>query len=208
MLRTSLRGAALAASLLFISAPVSAHENRGVGQLTTVVGWLNEPSFAGSVNGVSFRATHDDKGVAGAKLKVDVSFPGAAAPLTLTMDPAFNDVGHYKAHLVPSRPGAYTFRIYGTVDGKPFNQTYKAGQSTFAVVESAKEVEYPEKDPGNDELAALAKQQETRIAALKTEAGKARDAADQARLIAIVALLVGVVGAVLGVRKGRAKISS
>lgn len=204
-MKRSTIGAAIIASLVILGGPATAHEQRAVGPVSTVAGWINEPAFAGSVNGVSFRATQAGRGIAGAALTVDVSFDGAPQPLTLTLEPAFNDVGHYTAALIPTRPGAYTFRITGKLSGRDFDQTYTAGETTFAEVEATGDVEYPEKDPGRDELALLAETQGDRIAALQVASAKARDAADLAKIVAIVALLFGAAGLVLGLRRGRAR---
>jgi hypothetical protein len=204
MKRSLLLGATVLATVALASGPIHAHESRAVGPVTTVVGWVNEPAFAGSVNGVSFRATRGGAGITGATLKADVTFEGAASPLTLTLEPAFNDPGHYKAALVPTRAGAYTFRIYGELAGKDFDQSYTASEETFAIVEATAAVEYPEKDPTRDELAALAQQQTERIDALKAAAAGSQDAANMARILAIVALVIGVAGVALGLRKGKA----
>lgn len=193
-------------SFLFVvslSLPAHAHERRPVGTLTTVVGWINEPTFAGAVNAVSFRATRGEAGVTGAKLRVDVSYEGAPQPLTLPLEPAFNDDGHYKAALVPTRSGIYTFRIYGTLAGKAFDERYTAGEETFSPVEGTGEVEYPEKDPTRDELGLLAKTQGERIVAMQKAATKAQDAADLARILALAALAFGVAGFVVAMRATR-----
>lgn len=202
MFRASMLGA-LVATLLALAPSASAHENRAVGAVEMTVGWLTEPAFAGAVNGVSFRARRGGAAVAVASLKVDVTFAGAAEPLTLTLAPAFRDPGHYEAHLIPTRSGAYTFRIYGRIAGTAFDQTFTSGADTFDPIEAATQIEYPEKDPTRDELAQRAAAQETRIEDLRSIAAKAQDAADLAKVIAIVALVVGLAGVVVGMRRAR-----
>lgn len=189
-----------AASIVLLVAPVSAHEHRDVGRIETVVGWLDEPAFADTVNGVSFRASHDEGPVTGARLKVDVTFGSVADVLTLTLSPA-GDPGQYTASFVPTRAGAYSFRVYGTLDGAAFNQTFASGPKTFDEIESSADLQFPKEDPSRGELADKGVQVDRRIAALKVEVGKAGKRADAA-WIALAGVMVGMIG--LG-RKVRAR---
>lgn len=197
------RCAAIAAATVMLAVPASAHEQRAVGPVRTTVGWLTEPAFAGVVNGVSLRATRDGAGVEGATLKVDVTFADATEPLTLTLSPVFREAGHYQAHLIPTRPGAYTFRIYGRLAGKAFDQRFTSGDDTFDPITSSDAVEYPEQDPTRDQLAQRAAQQEQRIARLQTAADQAQASADLAKALAVVALVLGAAGLFSGIIKAR-----
>lgn len=202
MFRSSLMGA-LVAALLFLGVPAVAHERRAVGRVETSVGWLTEPAFAGAVNGVSFRASRDGAGVTGANLKVDVTFDGAAEPLTLALEPAFRDPGHYEAHLIPTRPGAYTFRIYGRLAGATFDQTFISGEDTFDPIVATSEIEYPAKDPTRDELAQRAAVQEARITSLSKRASDATDGTAVAFWVAIAGVVLGLVSLAVAWRTKR-----
>lgn len=178
-----------AASIALVAAPVAAHENRAVGQTEIVVGWLTEPAFADAVNGVSFRVSDAEGPVTGARLKVDVKFGSEAEVLTLTLSPVFRDPGHYKAEFVPTRAGAYTFHVYGTFDGKAFDQTFTSGPKTFDEITSSADLQFPKKDPSRGELADKAVAVDRRIAALKVRANKAKNKADLAYGVAALALV-------------------
>lgn len=193
-----------AASIILVAAPVSAHEHRGVGHMQTVVGWLDEPAFADTVNGVSFRAAHDEGPITGAKLKADVRFGSEAEVLTLTLNPAVRDPGHYKAEFIPTRAGSYTFRIYGTLDGEAFNQTFTSGPKTFDEISSSADLQFPKKDPSRGELADKAVATDARIADARTAVTRARDKADVAWILGIVGIALGAAGLILGARTRKA----
>src|SRR3712207_5158909 len=96
-----------------------AHEQRDVAdEFSFVVGFLDEPAFAGEQNGLDLRiATLDPTGgvnsgpVEGAEetLTAEVRFGDASMPLEI--EPVYNEPGSYRAIFFPTTPGDYTFHI-------------------------------------------------------------------------------------------------
>jgi hypothetical protein len=191
-------------------APALAHEEREVGGHTLVVGWLEEPAFAGFKNAVQFIASHGEGDpVTEANLEVEVIFGEAEAEERtepMPLEPAFGTPGEYHAFLIPTRPGTYTFHVFGALEGEELDETFTSGEQTFNDVREPTEVQFPAQDPSTGELAEAvtrlqtrldsAQEQVTALAAARSEAEDAADAASLARLLAIVALVVGV-GAVV-----------
>lgn len=113
--------ALLAGMVLWFERPVSAHEGREVGNYEIKFGWQAEPAYAGVYNGPEIfikqkgATEEDEKPVVGAEktLKLKVTFGKATKELKL--EPAWQDPGHYVAHLIPTRPGDYTFQLTGTI---------------------------------------------------------------------------------------------
>src|SRR3989442_1246990 len=128
MIRRTIRvalPAMLVAALSMVGAgSASAHEARKVGRWNFAVGFELEPAFAGQINAVQL-FLHDaaDKPVPdlGDTLKVEVIF-GSQTSDAFTFQPAFEvgefgEVGDYRAAVIPTRPGTYTFHITGTIKG-------------------------------------------------------------------------------------------
>jgi hypothetical protein len=205
-----LAAAALGVALLVgsLAAGASAHERRTVGTVQMVVGWLNEPSYTGFLNAVQLRV-NDDAGPitdVGDGLKVEVSFGDQKmGPLTLT--PAFGSPGEYRAPLIPSRPGAYTFRFVGTVKGQQLDQSFTSSDKTFESPKEAADVQFPVKDPSQAQLAERVGRLEPRIDAVRTtatsKADDAQSAANRATVLAVVGLVVGVAGVAFGLSASR-----
>lgn len=140
----------LLALLLAVPAASRAHELRAVGpngEYTLVVGWFIEPAFEGVVNAVDIRVmrTADHQAVNTAKgdvvdLDVEVQYLTAESgdaevveSMTLPSRPAitFGTDNRYASWFKPVRPGAYAFRIRGTISDASHTGEGKAGEITL-----------------------------------------------------------------------------
>jgi hypothetical protein len=201
--------AATLAGLLIplLASPASAHEAKTVGRYHFVVGFGDEPAYAGEKNSVQLiLADANDKAVTdmGNTLKVEVT-TGTAEPLQLAMEPffevgEFGTPGDYRAFFIPTAPGSYSFHFTGTIKGQRIDQTFKSGPQTFSDIEDPAQVQYPVKQPTGGQLATRADRETARInAALTEERDQAKDDAASARTLAIVGLVVGALGLLIGI---------
>ena len=217
--------AALVASTLagllipLLASPASAHEERKVGKYHFVVGFGDEPTYAGEKNSVILLLSDaNDKPVTDLTdtLKVAVS-TGTAEPLQLSMEPnfevgEFGTPGDYRAWFIPTTPGAYSFHFTGSIKGQKVDQTFKSGPTTFDEAKDPAEIQYPVKQPTGGQLATRADRETARVdAALTAERDQAKDDAASARTLAIIGLIVGVLGLVaagIALARGRRSPSS
>jgi hypothetical protein len=146
-----------AVALLALAAPAMAHEERATGPVTAVVGWSNEPAYVGFPNSVSVALTDsaDDPitDLGPEDLKVEVTFGDQKSP-PMPLEAAFGSPGDYQAEVIPTRAGEYSFRIFGTIRGQAYDQTFTSGEGTFASPRNPADVSFPTKDPTAGELAA------------------------------------------------------
>jgi hypothetical protein len=212
--------AALVASTLagllipLLAGPASAHEERTVGKYHFVVGFGDEPTYAGEKNSVILLLSDaNDKPVTDLTdtLKVAVS-TGTAEPLQLSMEPnfevgEFGTPGDYRAFFIPTTPGAYSFHFTGTIKGQKVDQTFKSGPTTFDEAKDPAEIQYPVKQPTGGQLATRADRETARInTALTEERNQAKSDAASARTLAIIGLIVGALGlvaAMVALARGR-----
>jgi len=146
--------------VLALAAPAMAHETRTEGGVRAVVGWGTEPAYVGYPNAVQLRLSNGTTPIAdlGAdELKVEVLF-GDQKTAALPLEPAFNSPGEYRAPLMPTRAGDYSFHFFGTIKGQPYDQTFQSGEETFDAPKSPADVSFPAKDPTAGELAARIEQ--------------------------------------------------
>jgi len=200
-----LASAFVVAGGLFSTDNALAHEHRAVGNYEFVVGWLNEPALAYEPNGLSLRITLFANGVPAEEseeaeaegqpvegleetLEAEIIAGGGAQTRALTLEPAFNDPGHYESVIIPTVPGDYTFRVFGDLEGQEIDESFVSGPETFSVIEDVGELQFPEELPSNAEL-------QTEVDALGNgDSSSASSSDDTARILGIIGIIVGVIG--------------
>lgn len=196
----------VALSLLLVwPSAARAHEHRRIGAFEMTVGWADEPTFTGFKNGVQL-IMRDSAGKPvtdlGDSIKVEVTFgtqKTAMLPVVPAFGKRFGTPGDYRAVIVPTRPGNYTFHFVGKIHDQQVDQSFTSSESTFDPVSESTEIEFPAKDPSAGELAGRLERQGPRIEAAQAAARDANGAAVQSRLLAILGVVLGAVGIVLTV---------
>ncbi|HLJ61879.1 MAG TPA: hypothetical protein VKZ50_19305 [bacterium] len=189
----------------------SAHEQRAVGSVHMTVGWVDEPTYVGYRNAVQlFLADATNKPVldVGDGLKVQVIFGNQKTGM-LPLDPSFDPDtglgtrGEFRASIIPTRPGNYTFHFVGAVGKQHIDQSFTTSPTTFDPVEDATGVEFPAKEPSTSEIAGLVERLGSRVDASAAAARDAAASAAQARSLGIGGVVAGLVGIVIGVGAAR-----
>jgi hypothetical protein len=200
--------AAPIAALIVLLMPLTSvfgHEHRRVGGYELVVGWVEEPAYAGILNGVQVRINdHTGKPVddLSDSLRVEVVF-GKQKTEPVSLVPAFSAKagrpGEYRLPFIPTRPGTYTFHFIGTIRGQRVDESFTASERTFDLVRESSEIEFPERDPTRAELA-------TRIQRMAPRLDKANETLELVQAVAVIALGIGGLGlivALVAVRRRR-----
>lgn len=200
-------------SLFAIVHVAHAHETRAVGPYTFVVGFAVEPAYEGQINGVQLRVREGEgdeavpiEGVE-ATLEVEVTHLSSGATEVMELRPVFRDPGHYRNYWIPSAPGDYRFRFFGSIGDLEVDETFESGPNTFNAVEPADVLYFPEEVAAARELeGAVRGAQGAADEALglalgvEDELGSARTLTITALSLAIVALIVGAVALITGRR--------
>ena len=173
--------------VMLVPLAAGAHEKRDVGNgYTMTVGFLDEPPIDEEPNGLDLRVMQgsDNKPVEGLAdtLKGEVTAEGQTMPLTITA--AFGKPGYYQANFIPTAAGAYRFRIYGTINGQPVDQSFTSGPNTFSDVQPRATLSFPAKVQP--------------VSAVQASASSARDTARTAEMLGIAGLVVGALGLIVG----------
>jgi hypothetical protein len=192
---------ALAALLLAFPPAASAHERKGIGKLHLTLGWGDEPAYSGSRNFVTV-AVADESGAPvtdpEGTLAVEVSY--GEQRLALPLLPEGGRPGEFRASLVPTRAGIYTFHITGKIKGQTIDVSSTCSDKTFDCVTDVSEVQFPAKDPSAGELAERVSRALPRAERAVADAAGARNIALAAAGVALLALAAAVG---FGVRRGR-----
>jgi hypothetical protein len=139
----------------------SAHEARtiGDGKYQIVVGFMDEPVFAGDKSGLEFWVTDvsqatpaaaatDDEEAAGAPvegledtLKAEVIFEDQTMELPLSA--TFGQPGGYGSVFFPMAAGDYTFRIYGKIGDTDIDESFTSSPEGFSPVQDPAPLRFP-----------------------------------------------------------------
>jgi hypothetical protein len=208
-----------ACAFALLAAPAAAHEHVTVDPYEFVIGWKAEPAVVGSLNGLDMHIIFHGPGNATAPVV------GVQADLTATLSsngqsavravaPEEGDPGGYAFDVIPSREGAYTVRIAGTVNGTLVNISVALDAPS-----PASDLEFPASDPTNEKLALQLSETQASLAsananatALGARVAAAQAAADAAALsspssamtLALVGVALGAAGLVVATLAWRA----
>lgn len=139
--RIAVLGALL--TMLAGTGTVLAHETREVGDHTITVGFIDEPVYTGQKSGLEFRVMRGEEPVEGLEesLEAEVSFDGQSRDLPLAT--RFGQPGWYQSVFFPTAAGPYTFRIFGEIEGAPFDESFTSGEDTFNEVQDVAGGQFP-----------------------------------------------------------------
>jgi hypothetical protein len=218
-------GVVLGAAVLLAAlaaAPASAHAEKKAGRYAFVVGFGDEPAYAGQPNSLQVIITRDGKPATDLAGQLDGLMAHAyyggkadakAANATMPLEPNFGDdwgtPGDYRSFFVPTQAGAYTFELKGKLGNQKVNLVVPSGPETFGDVNDPAKAAFPAvKDPTTAQLAQRLDRESARLTASTAAAAAAQrdaeEAAGQARMLAFGGLLVGLVGLVVaGLAWGR-----
>lgn len=189
---------ACAAVVMMVSAPALGHGHREQGSLSFTVGWSSEPAFVGQPNAVQLRVERNGQPVEGAEstLKVTVSV-GDETTDPLDLRTVFDAPGEYRADMIPTVVGGYTFRFTGKIGDTDVDQSFTSPEDGFDEVTGTSDIAFPKQAPSTTELAE-------KLAAVERDAADAKNAVTFPRVIGIVAAVISVVAAALALARRRA----
>jgi hypothetical protein len=135
-----------------------AHERRPVGPYQLVVGFASEPAFEGQKNGVELRVSEGEGEAATPvegvqeSLEVEVTHVESGVSQVMPLRAVFGAPGQYTNDWIPSAPGVYRFRFFGSIGDLAVDEVFESGPETFGSVEPAAELYFPEAVPAAREL--------------------------------------------------------
>jgi hypothetical protein len=152
---------ALALSLT-LAGLVVAHTQISSGSYNVALGWADEPTYVGELNAVEAIVTDQDGNAVTDLQPGDLTVTVTAGGQTsdpLALEPAFDPeegtglLGDYRAAMIPTIPGDYTFHLTGSIHGQSVDATATSGPDTFDAPAEPAAIEFPNQVPSVSELA-------------------------------------------------------
>ena len=138
-------------------------------------------------------------------LQVEVTHVPSGAYRIMDLRAVFQAPGHYTADLIPTAPGVYQIRVFGSIKKTAVDETFVSagGGGGFSDVESKTDLYFPEPLAEIRELesavrGAVAAAQEAQDAALAASSDTDSEDGDSGNTLAILAIVLGAAGAVIG----------
>jgi len=149
------RAAVLGAALTMIvgTGAAFAHEARDVRDHTLVVGFADEPVYTGQKSGLEFLVSHGEEAVEGLEETLSASVTFGDQTRDLEIEPRFGEPGWYQSVFFPTAAGPYTFRIFGEIEGEPFDESFTSGPDTFSEVQDVTGGQFPVQFPPTGDVA-------------------------------------------------------
>ena len=149
------RTAVVAAALTMMVGPgaVLAHETRDVGQYSVVVGFVDEPVFTGQKSGLEFSVSRGEAPVEGLEETLAATVRFGEQTRDLEISPRFGEPGWYQSIFFPTAAGPYTFRVFGEIEGEPFDESFTSGPDTFSEVQDVTSGQFPVQLPPIGDIA-------------------------------------------------------
>ena len=66
--------------------------------------------------------------------------------------PRFGEPGWYQSVFFPTAAGPYTFRIFGEIEGEPFDESFTSGPDTFSEVQDVTGGQFPVQFPATGDV--------------------------------------------------------
>ena len=207
-------GVSMVGAAAVLAPAASAHEARTVNGYHWLVGFGDEPTYAGFQNFVVlFLNTPSGKPVLNIGNELHVTVETGSAKRKFNLEPSFDPdsglgtKGEFDAFFIPTTPGPYTFHFTGNLGG-PVDQSFTSGPKTFATVEDPSQIQFPVQVPSTLELSQKLDREIARttaaIAAAQSGAeSHANSKANTALIVAIVGVVLGLAGLGYGIAISR-----
>lgn len=204
-----------------LAAPAHAHEEREAGDFILEVGWAEEPTFTGFRNRVQVVVTDTDEepvtDLGDNGLQVEVTFGESDEQIEMPLEPQFTDdsgrPGEYGAAIVPTRPGIYTFRVFGSIGDTEIDESFTASPDTFEEVREPTDIQFPASELTVTQLNERLDRELGRLGAASEAPADTGDSGGDGGgdgagtvlgIVGIVFGAVGIAGAGLALRRSRA----
>lgn len=136
-----------------LPAVVAAHEVREVAGYQIVIGFIDEPVFAGQKSGLELRVSKDDQPVAGLEETLQAEVIKDDQRRDLPLSPRFGEEGAYQSYFFPTMAGPYTFHVSGTIEGMAIDESFTSSPDGFNEVEEVQAGQFPLQLPAAAEIA-------------------------------------------------------
>ncbi len=132
-------------------------------------------------------------------LEMELTHLSTSTSKTLALTEVINDPGHYIAEFIPTAPGDYRVRFFGSIEGNHIDETFDSGPDTFDTVIASDAVQFPVVLESNREIRNAAQGALDTAQNLETDLDATSSTASLSMIIGIVGVSLGVLAVVMSI---------
>ena len=135
----------------------------------------------------------------GSTLQVELTHISTDAARTMPLTEVFSDPGHYTAAFIPTAPGDYRMRFFGSIEGNAIDESFDSGPDTFDTVVPSDAIQFPIVLESNREVQNAAQGALDSVQDLETNLNTTSSTASVGMTIGIIGIIFGAIATGLSV---------
>ncbi len=170
------------------------------GPLSSMTPEIKSMVEAGASGGTAQTATPTNRVTGlGATLEVELTHVSTSTSTSMPLTEMFDDPGHYVAEFIPTAPGDYRVRFFGSIEGNPIDETFDSGPDTFDTVVASDAIQFPVVLESNREIQNAAQGALNAAQILEDDLATTSSTASLGMVIGIVGVAFGVIALALSI---------
>ena len=134
-----------------------------------------------------------------ATLEVELTHLSTSTSKSMPLTESFDDPGHYVAEFIPTAPGDYRVRFFGSIEGNLIDETFDSGPDTFDTVIASDAIQFPVVLESNREIQNAAQGALDAVQKLENDLDKTSSAASLGMIIGIGGIAFGLIALALSI---------
>ena len=129
----------------------------------------------------------------GATLEVELTHLSTSTSKSMQLTELFDDPGHYIAEFVPTSPGDYRVRFFGSIEGNAIDETFDSGPDTFDTIIPSDVIQFPIVLESDREIQNATRGALDAVRELETDLETTSSTASTGMIVGIAGVLFGVI---------------
>ena len=135
----------------------------------------------------------------GATLEVELTHLSTSTSRSMRLTEVFDDPGHYVAEFIPTAPGDYRVRFFGSIEDTMIDETFDSGPDTFDTVIASDAIQFPVVLESNREIQNAAQGALDAVQDLENDLDTTSSTASLSMIIGILGIAFGVIALALSI---------
>ena len=117
----------------------------------------------------------------------------------MSLTEVFDDPGHYVAEFIPTAPGDYRVRFFGSIEDNQIDETFDSGPDTFDTVVASDAIQFPVVLESNREIQNAAQGALDAAQSIENDLDATSSTASLGMIIGIAGVAFGVIALALSI---------